>query len=1019
MTLWPVAQAVGASDLAAALTALAGTAVGVGANLIANQVQSWKDETDAGRSLAQAAAESTQVREALDAVLAELDVLREAQAALAEVDRAWFAETLRAELARLGGSPRLEAQLAAFDQRAQVVHGPQTNVAGDVDGSVLPGEFGGPVAVGKGAESIDFREATGVVFKPTGPVIQIISEKVAPSPPLYTETLPRPKCLYDRKRILEEGYEALSRRHSLGVWLRSSEGRGRTRLAIELAWRCLGWHNESLQNYPRPFNDCIYYRSASSSPKFAYFLEFLTPKLLRAQKNLEDRILLVIDDVDLWHSFERELLTEYLSGLLRLREKWKAILVSCEGDDGEEWHEIPITEQLSQDDAEAFVRDYVEDAERSGKSKLKDELERVGRERWWPKLYSATRDGNIEALLAALEEMRNGEQFSDVLWWLHNLSETDNPIVKRTREAMEKLDQDHRRVLSALSLFATSASLGMLGSILDRSSGQLMPVLGRLVRQSLIEATTDGTKRYQLAGIKRKTIAEECEQIEDLFPRFIKWWLKYAQKHGASYKEYPKLSAEHDNLMDALGKLWNRANIRIRNGYNPDDIDDIKYSEPLPLDAFRKIERSAEEQEEQAAKQYIEMREHLRNYLRFGGYWLDYRRSAKRAYAAACALGRMDDVAWEAAETAYTYSLEGRYDTQELEIAKSWIVRVEETIDEGKLAEMWYALTLRVCGAISMRRHKEVWRALARRMRGVIAMRRHDYRGSLGYFQDALNRLEKLDPKDTNINKDIEDLQILLAKLRMRYSPNVLDKRFYEAARKCLEKAIGSAKTNGHPEQEAIARTCMAELMTWWGEWDDAAQVLEKVLPLSGKLGRKDLLAKGLYLDAFVYQHRSESKSGSSKRNLLLKAIRRAERSLEVLLDTPTPELFLNLFSTYLLLAGLYRSKQSVSGNAEDGKFKDYLSKAHEVPEMHRISEPDPGASYEEACYKITSGGFDEAEDILFAALRVQPGLYVRAGNDFRLDPLTKGERWWELKEDLEEDIRKPPEIIGGVRNDS
>lgn len=155
MALWPVAQAVGAGDFAAAITALAGTAAGVGANLIANQVQSWKDESDAGRSLAQAATESAQVRAALDAVLSELDVVREAQAALAEADRAWFAETLRAELARLGGSPRLEAQLAAFDQRGQVVHGPQTNIAGDVHGPILSGTFQGPVVVGGGVAGLE------------------------------------------------------------------------------------------------------------------------------------------------------------------------------------------------------------------------------------------------------------------------------------------------------------------------------------------------------------------------------------------------------------------------------------------------------------------------------------------------------------------------------------------------------------------------------------------------------------------------------------------------------------------------------------------------------------------------------------------------------------------------------------------------------------------------------------------------------------------------------------------------
>ena len=37
----------------------------------------------------------------------------------------------------------------AFDQRGQTVHGPQTNIAGNVSGPVLSGTFSGPVNTDK------------------------------------------------------------------------------------------------------------------------------------------------------------------------------------------------------------------------------------------------------------------------------------------------------------------------------------------------------------------------------------------------------------------------------------------------------------------------------------------------------------------------------------------------------------------------------------------------------------------------------------------------------------------------------------------------------------------------------------------------------------------------------------------------------------------------------------------------------------------------------------------------------
>jgi len=58
----------------------------------------------------------------------------------------------------------------AFDQRGQTVV-TQTNIAGDVHGPVLSGQFSGPVAVGSG-EAVDLHGSQGAVYKPTMPVRQ-------------------------------------------------------------------------------------------------------------------------------------------------------------------------------------------------------------------------------------------------------------------------------------------------------------------------------------------------------------------------------------------------------------------------------------------------------------------------------------------------------------------------------------------------------------------------------------------------------------------------------------------------------------------------------------------------------------------------------------------------------------------------------------------------------------------------------------------------------------------------------
>ena len=53
----------------------------------------------------------------------------------------------------------------SIKQPGQVVKGPQTNVAGDVQGPVLSGQFNGPVA--PDGEAVDLSGSKGTIYKPT------------------------------------------------------------------------------------------------------------------------------------------------------------------------------------------------------------------------------------------------------------------------------------------------------------------------------------------------------------------------------------------------------------------------------------------------------------------------------------------------------------------------------------------------------------------------------------------------------------------------------------------------------------------------------------------------------------------------------------------------------------------------------------------------------------------------------------------------------------------------------------
>ncbi len=117
--LWPVLDAAQRGDWAAVGTLASLTTANLGTNLLANQIQSWKDEATTIRDISQAAQNDPALRAELDLVLQKLDAIALAEKSLSETDRAWFAETLQKELAQIKSGISYNATLTGSGAIAQ------------------------------------------------------------------------------------------------------------------------------------------------------------------------------------------------------------------------------------------------------------------------------------------------------------------------------------------------------------------------------------------------------------------------------------------------------------------------------------------------------------------------------------------------------------------------------------------------------------------------------------------------------------------------------------------------------------------------------------------------------------------------------------------------------------------------------------------------------------------------------------------------------------------------------------
>ena len=116
-----------------------------------------------------------------------------------------------------------QGTVTQHDQRGQTVQGPQTNIAGSVQGSVYSGQFNGPVA--QGGDANDFRGAT--IYKPS-----IIQREKLPIP----RAPPPPQDFTGRGEELEVILKSFDRGATI-TGVRGTGGIGKTALALVMADR--------------------------------------------------------------------------------------------------------------------------------------------------------------------------------------------------------------------------------------------------------------------------------------------------------------------------------------------------------------------------------------------------------------------------------------------------------------------------------------------------------------------------------------------------------------------------------------------------------------------------------------------------------------------------------------------------------------------------------------------------------------------------------------------------------------
>lgn len=523
------------------------------------------------------------------------------------------------------------------------------------------------------------------------------------------------------------------------------------------------------------------------------------------------RTLLIYDNLETLSKEEQEGIADFLR---ELPQGCKAIITSRRrGGEGAVWLRV---EKLDWDAARGIIENQMLLDEG-----LANKLNRVGEARW-QELFDET-NGSPLALVHTLGLMRvrAALTFDSAFEMLRGNRDED---LQRFifQEARKELTENDKTALSALSLFAPSATFEIWIQVVDLSRNALETTIDRLSALSLVDVLV-GEERYALHPLTRAFVRNEMlndvNALHKMEMRFAKIWVDYASRYGGegkeSYKTYSRLKIEWENINLAADWLYvNRGD--LVSGKN-------------------------------LSRNLINLQRNMKSFLEYSGLWDEKIRMSVYRYDASCAIEAWRDACWASYDAGWTHCYCNSADD-----AQIWAERCADAAHKLKDRDQEAnALLNELLGLIEMQRMNfgeaeqklqsslMIWRQLGIDERNVVE--KINLLGELNFRWKRYDNAEKFFEEALEISQQEDLLDYLPYSMNGCGKIKFLYKQFAKA-RVWFEQAVMHAKGVGRIEAIAQAQYGLALVEEVDLHMDSALGLAKEAVRIFERLQSEELM---------------------------------------------------------------------------------------------------------------------------------------------------------------------------------
>lgn len=675
-------------------------------------------------------------------------------------------------------------------------------------------------------------------------LLEIRPQAFTPSAP-KTDTLPRRGPFFGRTDELSKVLRALGPNdRSWGIVLDGIGGIGKTTLAVEAAYQALDtrlFENvtfvsakinrldsgeiKTLQPVAQTLDGFINETARALGRGDIGKLDSAAKPRALIDALRSTRTLLIFDNLETLSKEEQEALTNVLRDL---PNGCKAMLTSRRrGGEGAVWQRLDKLD-------DAAARDLINEA--CGKDgNLAAKFARAGSS---TQALIDEAGGSPLALtnILGILRKRHSLSVSGAVDILRRKAEDSELLQFVFQEARKDLTTNDEAALCALALFAPSADFEAWQVVAALTRPVLEQVIDRLNRLSLLNLA-EGAERYALhpltRGFVERSLLNEVDIRQNTSHRFIDYWLSYAKRYGGqandSYKTYPKLTVEWDNLWVCVKLAWAMAT----------GLD----VPPKPPEQAIVIHDRA------AARQIIELARALRQFLWFAGLWDERIELGHYQHAAGLGLKDASNAGWGAYGVAWIY-----YHRAEIVTTQIWTEHAERAWANSNKREQ--ATGNRMLGVVAEqrgdlaeaeRRYRAalaVYRDLGERENqasvlndlGGIARQQAKYAEAEQYYREALTLAQQID--------DVDGQAIYTGNLAIL----ALDRKDYAQARVWLAQAMPLAQLIGRQDLIGYHKYRLAQVCEAEGNRDEALNLAQEAVAIYARLGHQNLAAAQAFL---------------------------------------------------------------------------------------------------------------------------------------------------------------------------